>query len=297
MSQLYRVGDFIDAELPNKLFLIEPFMPIGGHCLLYGKRAGGKTQLALTIAHHVLRGELLFGSFPCTQGPVVYIQADMPPVVQQDRLRRAAATIRHNDFYIVPLERSYDIRSICAHPPMWAEQILTIAPKLVIVDTLRRSHTMEENSSDTPVEVYNAWRSLLGTSTTVLYLHHDRKTFTKPGDAGEDRTEEFRGSGAWLDEADLGLHMLKYGRGDKFKLEWTKLRTCEDAAVPEFLTLAMQQDTLLLDIYNPVEAWLSGAMKQKLPKAQIVEHITNERHWGKNALSRATAYRRLERYE
>ena len=57
-----------------------------------------------------------------------------------------------------------------------------------------------------------------------MMLHHDRKS-----SEGMEMlsSESFRGSGAWLDDVDLGLHLKKSRKGG-LTLEFSKVRTCPD---------------------------------------------------------------------
>lgn len=277
---------------PEELYLVEPVMPSGGHVLLHGKRGLGKTQLALTLAHDIIAGTPFLGCLQTRQGRVAYVQADMPPKLQQARLQQLNAmmpvayggTLR---YYLV--DTQLDIMT--DKGAAWMQDIRDYAPALVIVDTLRKSHRLDENSSDTPVAVYGAWRAAVGPTPTIVYLHHDRKTSF---DGPVNRDEEFRGSGAWLDEADLGIHIMESKGG--IVLEWSKHRTFDPEQVGNRFSLQLNPDTLLFATANPVDAYLRDALKRGLPRDQILTTLQDTNRWGPHALSRATAFRRLEDY-
>lgn len=289
--EVYTDTEFIAKQFPDELYLCEPCIPLGGDVLLHGKRALGKTQLALTLAISVMEGGKFLGHFPCLQGPVAYVQADMPKKLQQDRRRTlyAATGKDYGSQYLHILSDSkVDILSAAHAREEWISRLHAHNPVLVIVDTLRKTHGLDENSSDTPVAVYGAWRALVGQRATIVYVHHDRKT-TEFGDLNESA----RGSGAWLDECDTGLHVL--GKKKQLdRLEFSKLRTMD---YPEPIKVRMNPDTLLIetDSEEPVERWLKEQMARGRPKSEIVAGVTDLTKW-KQALSRKTAYRRLEGY-
>lgn len=285
-EELYR------ATFTDELMLIKPFMPAGGHCLLHGKRGLGKTQLAHTIALSVALGQPFLGEYEVAQDRVFYVQADMTQQLQQDRLRRiidagvpATLPLRYMIF-----PGSFDCEAEAAAEAAWVDDLRSYDPGLVIVDTLRKSHAREENASDSAVHVYSAWRHICGPRPTILYLHHDRKTSELPR---EDNSEEFRGSGAWLDEADLGMHLRK-GKAGPF-LDWSKLRTCAEEAV-KVTPLQIDADTLLMNPVDPVRSAVLAACASGAPKAQVVGLAMDKKRWGAAAWSQATAYRNLQGY-
>lgn len=287
--EVYSDSEFLQKQFPDDLFLCEPCIPLGGDVLLHGKRALGKTQLALTLAISVMEGSKWLGVFPCVKGNVAYIQVDMPKKLQQDRRRTLfKATGKDYGSQLLHLVSDSKINVLKAAREEWVSRLTAHQPLLVIVDTLRKTHEMDENLSNTPVEIYGAWRLACGPRPTIVYVHHDRKT-TEFGDLNESA----RGSGAWLDECDTGIHIL--GQKKKLdRLEFSKLRTMD---YPEPIKIRMNPDSLLIetDGEEPVERWLREQMAKGTPRKQILEGVTDMNRW-KKALSERTAERRLEGY-
>ena len=284
----------LTAKYAEEPMLVKPFMPIGGNCLLHGKRGLGKTQLATTLAIDVAMNLPFLGDYKVAQGTVVYIQADMTAQLQTERIKHLDRTLglpRDIPLYYFTPDARLDCIAEAEEGAEWAQTLQDLNPSLVIIDTLRKSHNLDENYSDTPVKVYGAWRVIVGPKPTVLFLHHDRKT----SDFVRDKDEEFRGSGAWLDEADLGIHLCKTRGG--LHIEWSKLRTCSERAVQTAINLRMDPDSLLLLADDPVEAYIKDATRRQLPKAQIASGAQDKARWGEKAMSKATAYRRLMTYE
>jgi hypothetical protein len=284
-----------DREFVDPLMLVAPFMPLGGHCLLHGKRGLGKTQLAHTLAIDVALGLQFLGSFATLQGTVAYVQADMTPKLQQDRIRklRAATGLRQGiALHYFNEEGAYDCEQALERGDDWIVKLRELEPVLVVVDTLRKSHSYDENVSNTPVAVYSHWRAIAGPRPAILYLHHDRKT--NEWSVGGDRSEEFRGSGAWLDEADLGLHLCSSKAG--LYLEWSKLRTCGPQDVPPAVNLRIDPDSLLCVADDPVEAFVKDACRRGIPTMQIVGMAQDKSRWGDRVMSERTAKRRIVHY-
>ncbi len=209
--------DFMNREFTEPPYIIEPFLPAGGLALLHGKRGIGKSFLGTTIMEAVCKGEPLFGVFPTTKSRVLYVQLDMTDTVFQDRLCSAGDHYRFEGWDILTgvanmmkANRKTD----------WVQKVHKSRPGLVIIDTLRKAHQWSENESDTPSKFLTKIRELFG-GITVILIHHDKKT---SADGGVPQDEMFRGSGAWLDDMDLGLHVIK--RRSEIWVEFSKVRTC-----------------------------------------------------------------------
>lgn len=217
--ELHYGPGFVENKIPTPPFLIEPFFPSGGLALLHGKRGLGKSMLAMTLTRCVAKGEPFLGQFPCRKGTVVYIQLDMTDTVFQARLRDAGDYYKFDDWYVLTGVAS--IGRANQNTP-WVQDIVAKMPDLIIIDTLRKAHSWPENDSDSAGRFYSKLRELFG-YTAVLMIHHDRKS--QEGNLGFSE-ESFRGSGAWLDDIDAGLHFKKVGNG--LQLEFSKTRTCPD---------------------------------------------------------------------
>ena len=80
------------------------------------------------------------------------------------------------------------------------------------------------------------------TADLVSPRRERRAAETQVDDHQLDPDEKFRGSGAWLDDADTGLHLSRVAHG-KLLLTFTKTRSCEEQPP---LPLSLHTDTLLL---------------------------------------------------
>lgn len=290
-------GALATANLADPLYLVKPWLPSGGIGVLHGPGEAGKSQLALTLALDISAGQRFLGVYETLQGTVVYIQADMTPHVAKDRLGRlesAGVSLAGRPLHLVLFPGSYDCMNELARGALWIAQLRDLAPRLVIVDSLRKSHYLDENSSNAPVEVYGAWREIVGPQPTLLFVHHDRKV-NRMFDG--DDTEAWRGSRAWIDEVDTGLHLTRSSKSDIRRLDWSKLRTCTEEMAGGSLSLQLDEASLLAHLSSPVEAAVVEAMRRGVPKARIVQMAMDGARWGGAAMSRPTLYRKLKHYQ
>lgn len=267
--ELWYGPDFVEADIPQPPFLVKPFFPSGGLCLLHGKRGIGKSMLTMALTRSVATGEPFLDMFETRKGTVVVIQLDMVESVYHDRLRQDPEYYSFDNWYtltgVATIERATPNTT-------WVQEVIAAQPDLIIIDTLRKAHSMPENSSDTPARFYSKLRELFG-YTAVVMVHHDRKT---QADAiGIDSSESFRGSGAWLDDVDCGLHIEK--KGKRVEMNFSKVRTCDD---PGAVPLEVDPDRLVL-----TPNWSApGVSKIGAARAQARMYLMNNEQASKKEL-------------
>lgn len=243
--KLWPASDLAEAEFEAPTFLVDPIIPLGGLVMLHGKRGIGKTQFLMTQALAVTNGWPLFGRWPVTQGPVVYIQTDMTPQLQKLRLSKIKDLMDLADLYYT-MPGSINITKLDLKKPKSIEKIRSLEPVLVIWDTLRKIHRGNENSSETVQSVYSTSLDLFPTATHE-FAHHDKKTHPDP-DIEADPEEQFRGSGDWIDSAEASLQLVRAGEGRKegrVLLRVHKARTAPPSEKEPFL-LDMDPGTMLM---------------------------------------------------
>ena len=218
--------------------LVNSLLPWGGSMLMHGPRAAGKTQLALSLASAVHHGSLFLEKYQCEKARVAYVEVDMTAKTLQARIRAAGNGL--TEIAYITADGPINVHHAGLDPTAF-RALRDYAPQLIIVDSLRKTHRLDENDSNTPTLVYSRWRELVP-GAAFCFLHHDRKVPTGPF-AG-DVDEAFRGSSAWLDDVDTGLHMVRDKKADGHKaiLTFSKVRLAEQQdAIP----LTLDEHTML----------------------------------------------------
>lgn len=225
-------------------YLAQPVIPAGGIVFFHGKRAIGKTHFALTLSACLEAGGRLFGRYQTKKTNVVYVQADMPHQIQQQRVVMAKTLypLANTHFYF---PTTLDILQLTRHHPL-VDAVNTHTPGLVIWDTLRKVMRGSTNEDEVPSVVYGTVRELFP-EATHLFIHHDKKTIVDQD--ALDREEWFRGSGAWLDDADTGIHLTEAAPG-RLVLHFTKLRTCGEQ---DAIGLSINPEVLMLYANGPAQ--------------------------------------------
>lgn len=211
-------GEVLEEEQKEPEWLINPFLVKEGITLLWGKYSTGKSPLTWSLALAVGSGISWFG-LPTKQGRVLYIDVDSPESVAISRLQniRPPKEALENVFFCIskPLMMGVGGMQEDQHAEL-QELNGKLKPDLVVLNTLRKLHDLDDKDSKTPKLVYATYQYLFP-QAALLFVHHERKSSTDPR-AQYHGDEAFSGSQHWIDDAQVGLHI------EKFKSERENLR-------------------------------------------------------------------------
>lgn len=177
MAKILSGTDYLKLPSSPSTWLIDPLLPSGGAMLMYGDPKVGKSYAALQMAEAIQNGDHWLG-FATRKGKVVYLQLDTPRNVWQDRIRQliSKGAIMAPTF---TADRElletwpFDILNP-AHLTMLRDELQALQPDLVIFDTLRESHTADENDS---TEMQKAVAALVAATqpAAMCLISHSRK--------------------------------------------------------------------------------------------------------------------------
>lgn len=200
------------SSAPPPLDFVLPGMIAGTVGALVAQGGAGKSWIALELAAAVAGGPDLLEIGIETKGPVLYLPAEDPELALRHRLFSAAShfddTARDHlaeRLEIVPLMgRAVDLMT-----PAWASAVERMAEgkRLVVIDTLRRFHTGDENSAGDMAKLLGAMERICeATGASMLFLHHTAKGAALNG-AG-DQQQASRGSSVLVDNVRGGQFNL-----------------------------------------------------------------------------------------
>lgn len=203
-----------EEEVKEPDWLIDPFAVKGGITFLWGKTSTGKSPVTWEMAGSVGDGRPFFG-LPTRQGKVLYVDVDSPESVAITRLqshRRRPANVTY--VATKPLQLGYS-----GAPDEQTEQLKGFCkqytPDLVILNTLRKIHDMDDKDSRTPKIVY-AYFQYLFPHSGIVVVHHAKKDLLDPK-ARKIPSESFSGSQAWVNDAQVALRLDRFKRISKRK--------------------------------------------------------------------------------
>lgn len=145
--------------------------------IIYGDPKVGKSFAALQLADAVQNGTSWLG-FPCRKGKVVYLQLDTPRNVWQTRVRSLAEIGAMSNLPTFADRETlnawpFDILNP-EHLIMLREELQAAKADLVIFDTLRESHSADENDS---TEMQAAIAAIVAATqgAAIALISHSRK--------------------------------------------------------------------------------------------------------------------------
>lgn len=289
--------EFAEREFSTPPTVVHPFFPSGGVGIIFGEGGVGKTRLALHMAMAVRDGSFFLARFRCTKGIVGLVEVDTAPSTVQDMLRKMAGLAKkegektggYYDLSGMPIalhDRAVDAIALSdairregdEARPAWLEPVRTAKCSLVIVDSYRKTHRLDENDNRTPSAVIGAWRTLLGSKPALLFIHHARKD--APGFmTTRGASSSSRGASALIDDNDWSAHLYKeVGQGKETKLkvlEWTKARVPGEDQMPKVL-LDYDERTGLLMISDRARHRALELAEVGLERNEIVKHLVLE---------------------
>lgn len=209
MNRIVSVEEYLSLPREAEQFLIRPLLPRSGSLLLYGDPKVGKSYAAIQLASALSTGGawLGFDVPPPSGGPVVYIQLDTPRSLWADRVGQLTRsgldlskvyladreTLDTFPFDILDVSHSSTLRgalsSLESLDKSTGELQTLPFPSVVIIDTIRESHSADENDSTAMRNVIAALTAAVQPAALIVVSHS-----RKPGEQGRDLINDNRGS-------------------------------------------------------------------------------------------------------
>jgi RecA-family ATPase len=206
---IFDVMAAFEDEPPPLDFVFSGFLA-GTVGALVAPGATGKSfwslEAAAAVACSVAGGDML-GLKPQKTGRVLYIAGEDPPIILWHRFRAMGATLE-------PLARAHIAQNLTVKSVLGQrfnimdelkgdlETIIALASdtRLIIIDTLSRIHTLDENSNSEMAQLVSTLEYIATqTGAAVLFLHHVSKGSARDGQV--DQQQAARGASSLIDNA------------------------------------------------------------------------------------------------
>jgi RecA-family ATPase len=210
------------STTPKPLDFVLPGMLAGTVGALVSPGGAGKSMLALQLAALIAGGADLAGfDAAIPHGRVVILAAEDPAEALQHRLHALGGHLDASQRELVA--ESVDIMPLLGYgfdvmTPEWFDWMLEKArgTRLLIVDTLRRIHTMDENDSGHMAGLLAQLERIVHlTGCTILFLHHSSKAAAMQGQG--DVQQASRGSSVLVDNIRWQSYMATMNRDEATK--------------------------------------------------------------------------------
>lgn len=174
-SPFYLGSDYLKLPRAPETWAVEGLLPSGGSMLLFGDPKVGKSYAALQLACCLVSGQSWLGFETPRPQTVAYVQLDTPRGLWADRVGKLAAS-----GHCIEKVHFADRETLNTHPfdilnpdhfrliSKWLDQL---KPGVVIMDTLRESHSADENDSTEMQKAIAALEAALKPAAMVLVAH------------------------------------------------------------------------------------------------------------------------------
>jgi hypothetical protein len=196
--------DFSSRVYTEPQFLINPYLARDGITFLWGETSTGKSPLGWHMAACVGEGRNFFG-LPVSQGSVLYIEVDTPQRLVHERIR-VLEPAKGVDFLFLP---PLGIPNVCPEDLDLLQEAGKRGYDLVIINTLRKVHDLNDKEPQTVKLVYSFFQHLFPGSALV-FVHHTKKTQVNPDGTEGRGKENFSGAMNWLNDAQVGVRLAPY---------------------------------------------------------------------------------------
>jgi hypothetical protein len=171
-------ADYLALPRDQETWLVKPLLPRSGAMILYGDPKIGKSFAALQLAG-ALQGGSSWLDFQIPQPcKVVYVQLDTPQGVWIERLTALQLTGFETGPLLLADRKTLDTWPFDilnpSHLSLLQTSLAACSPDAVIIDTLRESHSLDENDSTTMKRVVSSLVAATQPAALIL-IHHTKK--------------------------------------------------------------------------------------------------------------------------
>lgn len=235
MNNLKTIGELMAQKYPDTVYIVDRLIPAESITILSGQSRSYKTYALLDIAIAVASQKLLFGHFGTTQASVLIINEEDGEKLLQQRFRQLGVARDDelpiyisalNDFKLEDDQINQTLR-LCSEKGI----------NLVIIDSLIRVHSADENSARDMSKVFAQLRKFTKAGVAVLVTQHHRKANAhSTGGASE-----MRGSSDILAAVDSHIGVRR-APNDKMLLTFTQEKQRFDIELEPFQVRAEMSD-------------------------------------------------------
>jgi KaiC/GvpD/RAD55 family RecA-like ATPase len=231
---------------PEYEWLVDGLIARGDSTLLVGEPNVGKSWISLSLAVAVANGDDKWIKWNLNhQGRVLYIDEENPYDVVYHRLKQLGLEKHDNLRYLhrqgVRLDKRFD---------KFLDEAIAYNPSLIVMDSLTRLHTQDENNAGAMAALFNDSINVLTkeTGSAILILHHTNK--------GESTSSyvRTRGSSDIGAAVDCGLEARAEAPG-RFRLIHFKSRRKQAGDVSRIEITDKPDQRVNLEIFTEVEPY------------------------------------------
>lgn len=237
LPRIWTINEILTSDFGNDEWLIKDLIPFPSMTAVSGNPGNFKTWITMVIAKSIAEGKPFLEQFPVRQGAALIVDEEDHIKHIQKRLQLLNVSKELPIFYLsqenIKIDESDSYNSLL-------KIVADHEIKLVILDSLVRIHTREENDAKQMAFVMGQFMQLIKNNVSVLFTHHHRKQAAwGPNNA----SQSLRGSSDILAAVDCHLTVEKVKAENTLIVRQEKLRTAT-AINPFNVTIESQPESM-----------------------------------------------------
>ncbi len=212
---------------PEQMYLVDRLIPEAGITILSGSPGVFKTYNLLQIAMCVANGDPYLGRFAAQRTNVLIIDKENGDFLLTKRLFELGADSDLPIFFTENMQFELTDDSV----EEMVKKCHELDIKLVIIDSLIRVHSSEENSSKEMSQVFNRLRRFTENGIAVLVTQHHRK---QGANGFGNMREMIRGSSDIPAASDSNISIIRKDKGDNTYLVFHQTKQRYDRELAPF---------------------------------------------------------------
>jgi len=223
-----RYTEILETTTPGVPWLVEPLISEGTRVLFYGESNSLKSWLLIDLALHLASGKPWLGHLRTQQSPVLYIDEEMTQRTLHRRVKRLGLGAGLGTTNIPAWFSNMPGLTIT---PTRMSQLVEglrqegIAPRVIIIDALRRVLVGNENEAHDVAFMWNTLKPLTRAGVTVIISHHMKKPNPKWPDSAKHRAS---GSTDLIAGSDIALAVTRERGTTTVSIDTVKNRDAEE---------------------------------------------------------------------
>ena len=244
MTPILTIRELLDLEFPEQKWIVDKLVPASALTLYTGAQASYKSWSLLHMALCVAEGEPVFGHFKTEKVGVLIVDNEDKLWQFQDRLNKLGASSNMSVYF--SKDRNFDIKDNDKVKRLLRECIARDI-KVVVMDSLRRIHDGDENSSKEMSAVFRQIDKFIDKGIAVIATQHMRKE----GKGNYGISQAVRGSSDIMAAPDSHLSVKRRGR--QLTIHQTKQRFAEEIRPFEVEVRGIESDSLTFEYVGNLE--------------------------------------------
>ena len=169
------IKQLLKKKFTTPKWLVENLIPQAGATILSGQPASFKTWVTLHLTSCIVQGLPLFNEFKTIQKNVLLINEEDHESQLQERFAKLGNINSKSQLYILP-RASFTVDN-SEHMDWLIGYIDDKKIKVVIIDSLVRVHSKDENNSREMAEFFRSISKLTKLGVAVIITHHTIRVY------------------------------------------------------------------------------------------------------------------------